>query len=955
MDIDELRVKYRLLLKENQKLKKENTKLKQKINELTGKNKSPKIQSSTGKSKINNYSPPEEKINLFMNLFKGRDDVFAKRWESKKGNSGYSPICLNEWDPILCKKPSVKCSNCKNRKLKPLEKIDIKNHLSGKQTIGIYPLLMDNSCYFLAMDFDKEKWKMDITAVKNICREKKIPLSIERSRSGNGGHIWFFFNEKIEANEARRFGTYILTCAMSQRHEINFSSYDRLFPSQDILPKGGYGNLIALPLQKECRKNGNSVFINDYFEVFEDQWAYLSGIDKISKEDISLHISNMSSKNELGSLKKFYIEEKPEKSPRKTISILSRKDFPEKVRIIQSNMIHIEKENLSNKVLNEIKRLAAFKNPEFYRAQAMRLPVYNKPRIVDLSEETENYLSIPRGCYEDLITLLENNKVKIDLEDKRNPGEKIDVSFKGTLKENQNESLKELIKYENGILTASPGFGKTIVAIKLIAERKTNTLILVHTKHLLEQWKKRLEEFLIINTQQIPKKVTAKKVTRGRKRKIEKFGQIGSGKKRLTNMIDIALMQSVVREGEVKEFVKNYGMVIVDECHHVPAFSFETIMKNCNPKYVLGLTATPSRKDGHHPIIFMQCGSIRYNQNTKNSSENEVVDHYLIPKFTSLRLYEGENDINQIYKEIVENKMRNKMIVEDVIKSHKLKRNILVLTERVKHVALLYESLQKKIPHLIKLTGKISSKTKREELLKISSLKSDENFVLIATGKLIGEGFDEPRLDTLIMAMPVSWKGKVTQYAGRIQRIVKDKKDVLIYDYIDINVPILDRMYQKRLKTYKKLGYTLKIENDGRENKNYIYETKNFFSAYFEDITKAKERIIIVSPIISLRTISSLLHKIKNSVNKKVEITIITKTIEEQSDKQKTTAKQKEKIIKENEFKLIYKKGVNIKFSIIDQKIIWYGSLNILGYNTKEEIAIRIENEEISNEFLKLL
>ena len=497
----------------------------------------------------------------------------------------------------------------------------------------MYPLRQDETCRFLVIDFDDEGWQKDVSTLRDICKDFDIPVAVERSRSGNGAHAWFFFTDPLSASIARKFGTALLTYAMSKRHEITFKSYDRFFPNQDTMPKGGLGNLIALPLQKKARETGNSVFIDENFHPYGDQWEYLAGIRKLSESDMCLLITKCCSGNELGVLKKDAVNESEEKPWERKKIALSKNDFPTTVEVVRANMLYIKKAGISQRALNTLKRLAAFKNPDFFRTQAMRMPVYNKPRVISCSDETSKYVCLPRGCEADVMGLLAAARSEANVYDHTNAGKSIDVSFKGELREEQKLSLDELLKHDHGVLCATTAFGKTVIAAKLIAQRKKNTLILVHRQQLLSQWASRLSEFLDIH-EQLP----APEIKRGRKKQQRLIGQIGAGKHNPSGIIDIAIMQSLNSGGQVKDLVKNYGMVIVDECHHVPAFSFEQILKTVCARYVYGLTATPARQDGHHAIIFMHCGPVRYRVDAKAQAEKRPFTHYIIPRFTGFRV-----------------------------------------------------------------------------------------------------------------------------------------------------------------------------------------------------------------------------------------------------------------------------------------------------------------------------
>ncbi|WP_368490181.1 DEAD/DEAH box helicase family protein [Clostridium sp. BJN0013] len=964
MDYNKLYNKYMELLEENQILKIENENLRKYIqlkkvkvcvdnkDKTLAENKTDMTIQENEHTQINNSSSPEDKIKLFMSLFKGREDVYAKRWQNKGGKSGYSPVCINEWRKEVCYKPKIKCSDCKNRKYLILDTYAINKHLRGIEILGIYPMTMDDSCYFLAIDFDDEGWEKDISILREICEDKKIPFAIERSRSGSGAHIWFFFKESISAVSARKFGTGLLTYAMTKRHEIKFESYDRLFPNQDTIPRGGFGNLIALPMQRNARRNKNSVFIDKNLEPYKDQWHFLSSVGKLTKDEIEFYISEFCSGDELGELKEDVEEEtKPWERIRKSYK-LSNTDFPTNVHIIKANMIFIKKEGFSNKTLNSIKRVAAFKNPEFYKAQAMRLPTFNKPRVVSLSEETSEYLCLPRGTESDLYNLFNENKVNFKCNDERYSGKTISVTFNGELREEQAAAADAMLKHDNGVLSATTGFGKTVIGAKLIAERRVNTLIIVHTQQLLEQWKERLNQFLTVN--EFLKVDNIKK--RGRKKNLSIIGQIGAGKNNLNGIIDIAIMQSLVRKNEVKELVKSYGMVLVDECHHVSAFSFEQILKNTWAKYVYGLTATPIRKDGHHPIIFMQCGPIRYKVDARKQAEKQPFEHYVIPRFTSFRKPVCQNEkewtIAEIYSEISTSQIRNELIISDVISCVKEGRNPIVLTERTAHVEILANALEKKLPNVIVLTGRMSVKEKKTELEKLSSIAKQSSFVIVATGKFVGEGFDEPRLDTLFLAMPIAWKGTLQQYAGRLHRIYDNKNEVQIYDYVDVHIGVLERMYEKRLKGYASIGYSAKSESKPFETINLIYNNNNFLTVFSNDVFSTKHEIIIVSPFISKRRLSQMLKLLMIAIKNGNRVKVVTRPETDFKEKDKGALMEMYKFIRMSGIDIIFKTNIYQKFAIFDQKIVWYGSINLLSYGSAEESIMRLESINIANELL---
>ncbi|MDO8548817.1 MAG: DEAD/DEAH box helicase family protein [Ignavibacteria bacterium] len=905
-------------------------------------------------SNINNNAPPDDKIRFFISLFKGRDDVYAKRYENKKnGKAGYTPVCLNEWEKGVCQKPKIKCSSCNNKKYAVLNEKVIDNHLRGNIVAGIYPLCLDETCNFLAIDFDDGQWQKDISVLREVCSEFNIPASIERSRSGTGAHVWLFFESPISAVLARKFGSAILTCSMNKRHEIKFESYDKFFPNQDTMPKGSLGNLIALPLQKAARENRSSVFIDEDFKPFEDQWAFLASIRKLSEEDVEILISKLCSGNELGILKRDD-EEDPQKPWEIKRVSLSKNDFPQTVKIIKANMLFIVKKGISHRALNHIKRLAAFKNPEFHKAQAMRLPIKDMPRIISCSDETEEYVCLPRGCEVDLKAIFTEFGIALDFIDETNHGKNINIEFNGSLRDEQPMALDKLLKSDIGILCGTTAFGKTVVAIKLIAERKVNTLIIVDKVNLVSQWKKRLTEFLTIN-ETIQDTNEGKK--RGRKKDKSIIGQLGAGKNNLGGIIDIAIMQSLNRMGNIKDCVKNYGMVIVDECHHISAFSFEEVLKNSNSKYVYGLTATPTRKDGHHPIIFMQCGPIRYRDDAKKQAERRPFEHYIIPRFTSLRVPpdKEENDISiqDLYSQIVVNEMRNQLIVNDVVKSYKNGRNCVVLTERTAHVEQLAQNLSQQIPDVITLIGSMGTKKTREAMQRIVDTPVDKQLTLVATGRYIGEGFDEPRLDTLFLAMPISWKGTLQQYAGRLHRLYKNKNEVQIFDYVDIHIRMLEKMYNKRLTGYASIGYKAKGEDIGSDRIDIIFDKQSFMPVYSNDILNALKEILIVSPFVTKKRTLQMLEFLSNALSKNVIITVFTRPVDDFNEKDSNTMQSNFELLKSAGICIVFKSNIHQKFAVIDQRIVWYGSINLLSFGSAEESIMRLESPNIAYELIK--
>ena len=726
-----------------------------------------------------------EKIALFRRLFRGREDVYPLRWESAKGTSGYSPACGNEWKPGICYKPRVKCGDCTQRELMPVTYQLIYDHLAGKQTIGVYPLLSDNGCYFLAVDFDKAEWREDAQAFMQSCREFDIPAALEISRSGNGAHAWIFFTELVQAREARQLGAALISHTCDRTRQLSLTSYDRLFPNQDTMPKGGFGNLIALPLQKKPRESGYSVFVDEYLNPYPDQWAFLASIRPMSRRDLEDAILRASGGRHPLDVA-FAAEEensKPWQRPSSKPACMAG-PMPKSLKLVLANQVFIAKADLPQPLANRLIRLAAFQNPEFYKAQAMRLPVWNKPRIIGCAENHPQHISLPRGCLDAVRDLLKENDICPELEDERLDGSKVTAKFTGTLRKDQKAAVGEMLKHEVGVLCAPTAFGKTVTAASLIARRKVSTL--VHRTELLNQWQERLSGFL-----EIPK---------------GGLGVIGGGKKKPSGKIDIAVMQSLARREYPGELLDQYGQIIVDECHHLSAFSFEAILKQAKAKFVVGLTATPTRRDGHQPIIFMQCGPIRHRAARSETTPTQL-EVWL--KVLPAPEIPSDSPIQDVFRILTNDVTRNRCIAEDVLAAYREGRKVLVLTERKGHLALLQEALGNEVENRFVLHGRLSRKQRTAVFAKLEALEESAPRVLFATGRLIGEGFDHPPLDTLVLAMPISWKGTLQQYAGRLHREHINKQNVRIYDYAETDQLQLARMWDKRQRGYRAMGYVI--------------------------------------------------------------------------------------------------------------------------------------------------
>jgi superfamily II DNA or RNA helicase len=744
-------------------------------------------------------SSSAEKVSLFMALFRGREDVFPKRWvNQRKDTKGYSPACSNEWVRGVCDKPRVKCGECPNQAFPPLDEKAVHDHFHGRDTIGVYPMLEDETCWFLAVDFDKGQWQADVAAFVGTCRDKEVPCAVERSRSGNGAHVWFFFDEPVPAATARKMGCFLLTETMDARHALPMTSYDRFFPNQDTMPRGGFGNLIALPFQDGPRQQGHSVFVDESWTPFPDQWAFLASVRRMRPGDVDALAQEAARKGQVIGVRMGepaddegkaapWLRQPSRKKPKPVI----KGPLPSRVQAVLSQLLFVETAGLPSPLINQIKRLAAFQNPEFYKKQAMRLPTALTPRVISCVEDHPQHVGLPRGCVADLVELFSGLGIHLSIEDRRTDGHKLDVDFHGELTPTQEKVVGAMVEHDIGVFVAPPGSGKTVVGAHLVACRKRNTLVLLHRTQLLEQWIAQLSLFLDLKPKEI--------------------GQIGGGKRKPNGNLDVAMIQSLARKDEVNDLVATYGHVIVDECHHVPAVSFERVIREVKARFVVGLTATPQRRDGHHPILQLQLGPARFTIDPKSQAAAHDFDHKLVVRDTEFRLSGGTTDagIQEIYSELVQDERRNQLILDDVVQALEQGRSPILLTERREHVEYFEKRLRGLARNLIILQGGLKTKDRRAAIEQLTTVPEAEERLVLATGRFIGEGFDDARLDTLFLAMPVSWKGTLVQYAGRLHRKHHAKTEVRVMDYVDRGVPMLARMFKKRMRGYRAMGYSV--------------------------------------------------------------------------------------------------------------------------------------------------
>jgi superfamily II DNA or RNA helicase len=729
----------------------------------------------------------QEKVALFRRLFRGRDDVYALRWKSRSsGRSGYAPACANEWQPGICEKPRVACRDCSHRQLLPLTDAAIYGHLAGDHTLGLYPLLEDDHCHLLAVDFDLQEWRDDARAFLRSCRELAVPAALEISRSGEGAHVWVFFEEALPAREARLLGAALIshTCAASR--QLRLSSYDRLFPNQDAMPKGGFGNLIALPLQKDPRQRGCSVFVDDDLRPYPDQWAFLASLQRLPLAGLQTVVQGATGGAHPLDLR--FIDEEDLASPWKAPPPVAKISgpLPASLTLTLADRLYVERSDLPQPLLNRLIRLAAFANPAFYKAQAMRLSVWNTPRVIGCAENFPQHIALPRGCLDPVQTLLQELGIGWDLVDERQSGSALEWAFEGQVRDDQEVAVAAMLRRDIGVLQAPTGFGKTVVAAAILARRGVNTLVLVHRAELLRQWQERLQSFLDAPPDTI--------------------GCIGGGKAKPIGRLDIAVMQSLVRKGEVNPVVQSYGQVIVDECHHIAAASFEAIMRQVKARYVLGLSATLVRRDGLQPILFMQCGPIRHTAERPAGAPQTLE---LVSRTHELQRRPTDLPIQALMRRLAEDQRRTERIVAEALACWGEGRKLLLLSERTDHINAIAAALEGQVQDMFLLHGRLSARQRSDTLTALEALPPESARIVLATGRLVGEGFDHPPLDTLLLALPVSWKGTLQQYAGRLHRQQTGKTSVRIIDWLDLGHPVPQRMWERRLRGYRAMGYAL--------------------------------------------------------------------------------------------------------------------------------------------------
>ena len=926
----------------------------------------------------------KQHIQYYYHLFKGRNDVYSKRSgkvNKKTGKHGYYTQCWNFWKDGICPKKNhsqFNCGECQNQKYKELTGQVLYEHLIGARedasdVIGLYPMFPDETVNFLVFDFDchddkiggddganlESDWMTEVNAFRKICEINEVPVLVERSRSGKGAHVWIFFEKPILASVARRFGTALLSKGAESVNMKNFKYYDRMLPAQDHIPlntktgKPGLGNLVALPLQGQALKLGNSAFIDENWNVYPNQWECLKEVKKLSLETVEERIKEWSAEGILGVLSNEFeadTERTNDTKPwEKTKHSLHKEDVSSVVEIVIADKVYIGTKDMKPRMQNALRRMAAFSNPDFYKKAAMGLSTKGIPRIVFCGYDEAGYICIPRALLDSVIDRLNEVGISFTLTDNRCSGTPLDVSFNGTLYEEQMRAAKAILEHDNGILAATTSFGKTVVGAYMIAQRKTNTLILVHNTEIQKNWIEDLNKFLDVNAE-LPEYKT--KTGRIKKRK-NIIGKLHAGHNSMTDIIDVAIFSSLGKGDEIDPIIEQYGMVIMDECHHGAAQTVEDVIGSAKAKYVYGLTATPKREDGLEKKVFMQFGPIRFRYTAKERAEKQGIDHFVYPRFTRL-VSASHLKVNEANRAVIECESRNEQIIADVENCIQNGRTPLVLTKYKEHAELLYQRLQGKADHVYLLQGGGSRKTKDEMRIQMRSIPDAESIVLVAIDKYIGEGFNFPRLDTMMLTMPAAAEGNIEQFAGRLHRDYETKKEVIIYDYVDSHIRVLEKMYHKRLRTYKKIGY--EICNNiivEKQNANTIFDIDSYEKVYEKDLLEANKEIIISSPGLNHAKVDVFVKHIKQRQEDGVKLTVITLNPEEYPEEKIEDTKRLVEILKNCGVKIKLQEHLHEHFAIIDEEIVWYGSMNFLSRAKVDDNLMRVKSKDVAQELLE--
>lgn len=906
---------------------------------------------------------------FFMMFCRGRKDVYDLRYANPKtGKNGYYTQCFNRWDRgcHIQKKDGVRCKDCELRAYKPVTLPLIKAHMNGtdpngNDVVAIYPMLENNLCQLLVFDFDNhakgaeqedyanidDGWKEEINALRHICKNLDVDAVVERSRSGRGAHLWIFFKEMVPARLARRFGFALLEKGAESVNLKSFKYYDRMIPTQDALPEGGLGNVIALPLQGMALKFGNSAFIDENWNAYEDQLNVLAGTRRLTRQGIEDYLSLWYSTGSTS-------EDNGTDAPWDKNSEIEAGSVKGVVRIVLADRIYIDSTGMSNKTKRQLRRMATFSNKQYFQNQAMDMPNYDESRFIYLGSDEGKYIVLPRGLREEILKKFDNAGISYKIEDKRTKGQELNISFRGELRESQIPAVETMLENETGILHAATAFGKTVVCCDMIARRGISTLILVDRADLMNQWIKRLEEFLDID-EELPEYQT--KTGRTRKRK-SLIGNLQGAHDTLTGIVDVAMIRSLKKKDGFHPKLKEYAQVYFDECHHAASDSAIEVLQEINAKYVYGVTATPKRGDGKEKINEFLLGPIRYRFTAKDRAEEQNINHLVYPRFTrTVKPHHLSKTPygNDAYELIRNNDVRDEQIIRDVADCVQAGRTPVVLTKYVDHAKKLSERLKTYADRLILLTGANGTKARRAQVEELNKVDDSDSLILVGTGSLLGEGFDFPRLDTLFMATPVSGENVVEQYVGRLNRDYDGKENVIVYDYVDSHIPKFDKMYSARLKAYKKIGYELCVNMDGEKQKaNAIYDIENYAETYWKDLEEANSAVVVSSPRLNNQKVDRIINMLGKRRELGVEVTIVTWHPDAYKYGKDDVRMELMERLRKAGFEIRLVEETCEHYAVIDNEIVWYGSVNLLSKEDAEDNLMRVCSKDIAAELLEM-
>ena len=906
---------------------------------------------------------------FFMMFCRGRKDVYDLRYTNPKtGKNGYYTQCFNRWDRgcHIQKKDGVRCKDCELRAYKPVTLPLIKAHMNGtdpngNDVVAIYPMLENNLCQLLVFDFDNhakgaeqedyanidDGWKEEINALRHICKNLDVDAAVERSRSGRGAHLWIFFKEMVPARLARRFGFALLEKGAESVNLKSFKYYDRMIPTQDALPEGGLGNVIALPLQGMALKSGNSAFIDENWNAYEDQLNVLAGTRRLTRQGIEDYLSLWYSTGSTS-------EDNGTDAPWDKNSEIEAVSVKGVVRIVLADRIYIDSTGMSNKTKRQLRRMATFSNKQYFQNQAMDMPNYDESRFIYLGSDEGKYIVLPRGLREEILKKFDNAGISYKIEDKRTKGQELNISFRGELRESQIPAVETMLENETGILHAATAFGKTVVCCDMIARRGISTLILVDRADLMNQWIKRLEEFLDID-EELPEYQT--KTGRTRKRK-SLIGNLQGAHDTLTGIVDVAMIRSLKKKDGFHPKLKEYAQVYFDECHHAASDSAIEVLQEINAKYVYGVTATPKRGDGKEKINEFLLGPIRYRFTAKDRAEEQNINHLVYPRFTrTVKPHHLSKTPygNDAYELIRNNDVRDEQIIRDVADCVQAGRTPVVLTKYVDHAKKLSERLKTYADRLILLTGANGTKARRAQVEELNKVDDSDSLILVGTGSLLGEGFDFPRLDTLFMATPVSGENVVEQYVGRLNRDYDGKENVIVYDYVDSHIPKFDKMYSARLKAYKKIGYELCVNMDGEKQKaNAIYDIENYAETYWKDLEEANSAVVVSSPRLNNQKVDRIINMLGKRRELGVEVTIVTWHPDAYKYGKDDVRMELMERLRKAGFEIRLVEETCEHYAVIDNEIVWYGSVNLLSKEDAEDNLMRVCSKDIAAELLEM-